>query len=516
MKTILCIVGRELTPENETALLQYDDDDTMIHLYTNAIVEGNSIGMVLELLKSLDLEDQAGSRWFMSDMPDYMATAEKLYSELFDRFIYFPHMQSPYSIGDLFGEESDKNQALILSYLVEKTADQKDFEQMNRLVINSPEFTLYNRYYYWRQVARICLRKKDLHDSQQLKELYQLIYDGYYEACKDLLEPIKKDERHEELIYVMTLQFIGLDHPPTRSALERISVLYKQLHKKIKVINTREPMTSLGAFPMYLPIHASLNDSITGSHIFQYDDMIFTLDQSDKEMPEIGEVRKILLKIRKDKPYMILVIGNGSIVADMASKIVPVINIPVVFSSVWLHEGQYTAVGKTLNNEERKSIFGSTELPTNIIESTFSFELKEQKNHYTRSDLGLPEARFLLLTVGTRLQDEVDDEFIKAICPLFKQGAFIVFAGIFDNYEKYCDQYLDLKNNSIFIGYQQDILAVDELMDLYVNPRRSGGGYSIIEAFSKGVPGVTLYGGDIAAAALQHILQEAQNRELFF
>lgn len=59
-------------------------------------------------------------------------------------------------------------------------------------------------------------------------------------------------------------------------------------------------------------------------------------------------------------------------------------------------------------------------------------------------------------------------------------------------------------------------MAVDELMDLYVNPKRSGGGYSIIEAFSVGIPGVTLRNGDIAAAALQHILKEAESRELFF
>lgn len=501
MKIIFCVLGNELKTSNETALMQYDSDDTIIHLYTNAIVERISIGMVLELLNQIEIGHEAENRWFMSDMPDYIATAEALYGGLFGKFINFPEMGASYSSGNLLSEETDKNKVLILSYQVEMMAEQEDFEQMNRLVITSNDFTLYNRYYYWRQVARICLRKKNLHDPKQMQELYRLIYQSYYEACQDLMKPIPKEERLENLIYIFTLQFIGQQHPPTRSALERISVLYKQLHKAVKVINTREPMTALGKFPMFSATCASINDAITGSHIFQYDDMIFTLEQSEKDMPEIGEVRKILLKVREDKPYMILVIGNGSIVADMVSKIVPVINIPVVFSSVWMHEGQYTAVGKHLSTEERTSLFGSTVLPANIIESTFSFEMKEQRNHYTREDLQLPKNRFLMLVVGTRLHDEVDDDFITAMYPMFSNGAFLVFVGVFDCYERYCTKYPLLQENSTFLGYQDDILAVDELMDLYVNPRRSGGGYSIIEAFSKDVPGVTLQNGDVAAAA---------------
>ena len=562
MRTILCIIGNELTTDNEAVLLQYDDDDTLIHLYTNAIAEGISIGMVLELLNQIEISDGVEQRWFMSDMPDYIAMAEALYAGLFSRFICFPSMGAVYSRGNLLSEETDKNKVLILSYLVEAMAAQEDFEQMNRLVISSNEFTLYNRHYYWRQAARICMRKKNLQDSRQLQELYHLIYQGYHEACQDLLKPIPRENRHENLIYVLTLQFIGLQHPPTRSALERISVLYKRLHKEVKVINTREPMTALGKFPMYSATDASINESINGSHVFQYDNMIFSLEQSEKEMPEIEEVRKILQKLREDKPYMILVIGNGSIVADMASKIIPVINIPVVFSSVWIREGQYTAVGRKISNKERQALFGSTELPVNIIESTFSFELKEQRNHYTRKEMQLPESRFLMLIVGTRLHDEVDDDFITELSPMFCEGAFFAFAGVFHNYETYCKKYPDFKENSIFLGYQDDILAVDELMDLYVNPKRSGGGYSIIEAFSVGIPGVTLRNGDIAAAAgedfcvddyaqmrqeierymtdrefycsqvekakkrvtevtdataaLQHILQEAQDKELFF
>ena len=39
-----------------------------------------------------------------------------------------------------------------------------------------------------------------------------------------------------------------------------------------------------------------------------------------------------------------------------------------------------------------------------------------------------------------------------------------------------------------------------EICDLYVNPDRLGGGFSIIEAFAKGKPGVYLNRGDVYTA----------------
>lgn len=40
-----------------------------------------------------------------------------------------------------------------------------------------------------------------------------------------------------------------------------------------------------------------------------------------------------------------------------------------------------------------------------------------------------------------------------------------------------------------------------ECMDLYVNPKRSGGGSSVAESLYKGLPVVTLPVGDVSAAA---------------
>lgn len=562
MRIIICVIGHILSDFNEKTLLQYDNDNTLIHLFTESIEQHFSIGELLNVYLQIVQEEPHEEVWLVSDMPDYMQAAEDLFAPLFNRFLMLPE-KCDRSSTELLHEMTDANRILLDSYLVETKADNVDFERMNLTALHSSELTLYNLFYYWRQALRFGLRKKNLQDQKQLlDQIYKKLRKEYEEACWDLLTPILQEDRNPDLIYVITLQFIGLDHPPTRTALERIKVLNCDLNKKVKVINTCEPMTSLGKFPMYAAQTGSVNDGITGNRIYQYDGFVFSFEQSPRDMPEIDEVRRMLQEIRADKPYMILVIGNGSMVADMASNVVPVVNIPVAFSSVWIREGQYTAVGRHFSDEEKQQYFGTTALPVNIIESTFSFQLKEQKAHYQRADLGLPEEQFLLLVVGTRLHNEVDDEFIIEMMPLLEQNAFFVFAGKFNNYEMYCDKYPVFGANSSYLGYQDDIMAVNELVDLYVNPRRLGGGYSIIETFSKGVPGVTLRNGDIAAAAgeafcvddyeqmrnvilqymtnlsfykeqaqkavkrveevtdtagaLQHILSEAANKELFF
>lgn len=46
-----------------------------------------------------------------------------------------------------------------------------------------------------------------------------------------------------------------------------------------------------------------------------------------------------------------------------------------------------------------------------------------------------------------------------------------------------------------------DVVGVLGCMDLYVNPKRLGGGFSVIEAFHAGIPAVSIRYGDVSVAA---------------
>jgi glycosyltransferase involved in cell wall biosynthesis len=104
--------------------------------------------------------------------------------------------------------------------------------------------------------------------------------------------------------------------------------------------------------------------------------------------------------------------------------------------------------------------------------------------------------------VGSRLDFEVTDEFVEQVLlPVMQQGIVSVFMGVFDDYSKRCQKYPTLGDSSVFVGFVKDVQAVNEICDVYVNPRRNGGGTSVVEAMAKKLPPVTLNYGDVALGA---------------
>lgn len=64
-----------------------------------------------------------------------------------------------------------------------------------------------------------------------------------------------------------------------------------------------------------------------------------------------------------------------------------------------------------------------------------------------------------------------------------------------------CQAHPWLADNSTCLGVIDDVAGVLPVLDLYVNPFRLGGGYSVAEAFGAGIPAVSIDYGDVATAA---------------
>lgn len=105
--------------------------------------------------------------------------------------------------------------------------------------------------------------------------------------------------------------------------------------------------------------------------------------------------------------------------------------------------------------------------------------------------------------MGWRLDDEVTGAYLKMLEEAVGEepAIHVVFVGRFHRFGEALAGYPVLQAHATNLGEQQDVLAVLECMDLYVNPARSGGGSSAAEALSKGLPVVTLPVGDVAVAA---------------
>ncbi len=391
----------------------------------------------------------------------------------------------------------------ILSFLMQVT---KENHYLNTLIKHGIENICLNenhRYFLWNQCKRYGLEKKISSDADTkglLKRLYRAAFDGYERSLAEQLVPIPKEERNIDLIVVFTIQFLSERHAPTRTTLERCYTIAKLLGKKLILINTCEQYTEAGQLIVYNQVGGTVIEEYSGASHYQYKDMMIPYYQPKATMPSRAVIGEIVSMIREWRPAFIISIGNGSLTADLCGRIVPQAAISVAFSTLATTMATFSVIGRKIKSEEWEDLQKKGYSRDSIIESTFTFELNPRISTVTREEFSIPGDKFVLVVVGIRLDSEVDDNFVKMLNKTFAWGTHVVFAGCFERYDHYCQRYAEFKTNSTFIGYCNDILALMQICDLYVNPRRLGGGFSIVEAFHEGKPGITVDYGDVAVS----------------
>lgn len=356
-----------------------------------------------------------------------------------------------------------------------------------------------NMYFVWNQFKYMSLKKRAAFNKETAllqEKIYEKAYNFFKDKLNDCFVRIPIEERNKNLIIITTIQFLNETHAPTKTVLERVKAL-KKLGKDVVIVNTTEQYIIKGYLPMY--------NSYFGTVLGEYDNINEIKIGDDRfpflQMPENSPIEyrmKVLSELLvKYKPYYILSIGTGSILADLCGNIVPCASMALAFSTLPKTINKMKILGRKLSEEEKER-YAKEDI--DIIESRFTFELKPQKKKFSRKGKNLPEDKFLLVVVGIRLEFEIDSKFMDMLSDVCGKGCHVVFAGIMDNYDKWMKEYPLVSANSSFIGYCEDILALMEICDLYVNPDRLGGGFSVIEAFAKGRPGIYLNRGDVYTA----------------
>ncbi|MEK4951398.1 glycosyltransferase [Bacillus sp. FSL W8-1127] len=393
----------------------------------------------------------------------------------------------------------------ILSFLVNILPNSKYYNRIHSVLLESHKIGKYEKYFYLYQCIRLGFVNQDLWDYQTAilqRKLYRDIYYSFRKEIKNRYKFIPKEERDKNFIVVLTSQFLNLNHAPTKTALDRCYSLITHLGKKVMLINTKELLTSKGFSPFHNVIIGNEVKELENYRNIKYKDIEIPFYQTSYQMPDMDEIINIMEFIEKRKPYFVLQIGGGSINSDLCSQIVPVVTISTVFSGLPLSEGNMYVIGRKVNENDVKLLKEFDFNKEKVIESVFTFDFKPQQRKYTKTQLNLPKNKFLIAIVGTRLDEEITETFIKLLTEMIKQlNIHIVFIGEFKKYTDFVRANNYLKKNSTCLGFQEDVLAILELCDLYVNPKRTGGGSSVAEAMFKGLPVVTLNSGDVFIAA---------------
>lgn len=424
----------------------------------------------------------------------------------------------------------------VLSFCMTEKRDSRIAENLLDTVLAADfdEVGEYNKLSHYWQIKRAVFADEALRSPEveiRLTRLYRLLFDAFA-AAVGVTERhyIPKAKRDENLVIVFATQVLEPGHAPTLTLLDRCYILKTVLHKKVFIINTAMYMTRKGRAPFYNMQESMYAPELSESTFLEFKGERFGYYQCPMDMPDMQAIAELVERIRTECPGYILGIGGSDICADICGRLVPEITVSTVFSGIATSCGEWQMVDKQMlsqTDQECLKLLGVHREKVRRVPFTFSF--KTQQHSYTRQQLGLPEEKFLLVTVGWRLDDEVSDDFLEMLEAVAQREPQIgiVFMGRFRRFESCLWNHPKLRDCAYSLGEQQDPLAVLECLDLYVNPKRQGGGSSVSEALSKGLPAVTLPVGDVAVAAGEafcvndyaameaQILSYARNRSLY-
>ena len=386
-----------------------------------------------------------------------------------------------------------------LSFLLKTYKKQSLIKEFLAYILDCIELSFDNKLFLIKQI-KTTMFQDVIETDEEIEELVRKIYKQIYDYYSNLMgehEFIPKECRNSNLIFVITPQFLSLEHGPTKTVLDRAYILQKYLNKNVIIIDTKECL-SLGGMMLYYK--TSVGNVIDYSQVssVEYKDTNLSYYQTDSHvMPDVREYKNIVDMVQKYKPYMVIGIGDLILASDLCSEIVPTITVPL---------GNALPLGcSTFKSTYSDGIKYNKD---NIIESVFTFEFKQSSHKYTREEMHFPKDKFVLTIVGGRLQTEIDEAFLDMLNNVCKEECFVAFVGGYELTEELKKKYSYLNENSINMGFQEDVLAILEVADLYVNPKRLGGGTSGLEALYKGKPSISLDYGDVAAVIGQEFCVE--------
>ncbi len=418
----------------------------------------------------------------------------------------------------------------MLSALFKMTMIPEVYYELIQALIDDADLTLENKYFAYCQLAADRFKYPVINTKESrvlLDDLYELIYQGFLVEVKDLCTPIPKDNRISDHVIILVSQVLSLNHGPTKTLLDRCSILSEAMSKRVLIINTNSVLPEYGEINWFDQKAGNWLNDLSRVESLEWKGKQYRYLQFPRELSQSELSKKMIEIVNRNKPGYIVSIGSESITADICASLVPVLTVTLVPSERAQTRTTFQMTGHKIDDEDREWLSRHGFESSHFIEGLFTSDFKPQSSVLTRADLKLPPDKTICIVVGYRLDEEVDESFLDVIRELAKNNIYSAFMGKFDRYEKIIMNDILLRDYTVNLGFQNDALAVYECCDIYLNPKRLGGGTSVAEAMYKGLPAVTTDYGDVATGVgsdfivqdysemIHQILMLASDREYY-
>lgn len=311
-------------------------------------------------------------------------------------------------------------------------------------------------------------------------------------------EYIPVENRVKNRIVIITEQILSLYHAPTRLVMEYIYTLVKYYQYDVRLYICTEdyivaPDVALGGYVYNSVAH--------NADVVEYRGIKIPYCQYLLSNTSWEQYEKMLRDIYDYNPEFVLELGVANAIADLPEIFTTTvnqsmqINAPVSEADILL---RYVQMDESAEREYQEAL--SPHQIQLFMNKKFPALFDITGKSYKREELGLPVDKFIVVIVGNRLDLEVSDEFLDVIKGILDINEEIDLAVIGDvtELDNRIEQ-MGISDRIHFLGYCDDLYGTYEsVVDLYLNPKRTGGGWSSGIALYAGIPVVTLPNCDVA------------------
>ncbi|WP_172257141.1 glycosyltransferase family 4 protein [Saccharibacillus deserti] len=388
----------------------------------------------------------------------------------------------------------------LASFKALHTKEAQDFEKLIEVINSGTSIDISELHYLYWQLTRTLFIYSSFNtpnNRKLLKEIYSSLYNFFDEQLDKENRWIVAEEREPDTFIVLINQFLSLQHAPTKIALDHCKNIIEKLGKKVILINTAE-MPRTKHFPYYDYTLFNYVKEYNGQKKVDYEGVDIPFYQVEGEFPSTVEINGIIEMVMDIKPTCIFSVGDSNITADLCSNFVPVVTLPTV-SDFPVTEGTFVALLKKLSESDPNRVSEYKHGAGSIINVDVRYVKARSAKTMNREDYGLLKEDLVIAIVGNRLEQEIDTAFMENLDLLLESDPTlkIIFVGGFKEFHKYAQTYKKVSKRAKNLGYQEDLMAVYSLCDIYLNPKRLGGGISAAYALQAGIPVLTAPFGDV-------------------
>ena len=272
-------------------------------------------------------------------------------------------------------------------------------------------------------------------------------------------------------------------HTPSLMAVEQCAVLARE-GRQVHIFSAQElmpPDVSLfrgdGRELVLPPLDAKAWVNILPAGVGM------TISDSHFSLP--GRWRNLMPVLADFNPDVVLLVGLYSPLAAALHAVRPVAGIsvnsvaPIAPVDVWL-----TADPKL----ECREVWGGIFPPPQPVYHPWRIKRSSKQWQVTRAELGLSETAVIWVTAGFRLEHEINGEWTSRVLQLMVHYPHVVWL-LVGGEGKLPQALLQAPPGRVrTLATRNDLPGILRCSDIYVNPPRMGGGFSVAEAMAEGMP----------------------------